>query len=144
MAGAGARIEASVCSRLVQIRHDPPRRVRPVERLEERLEGLQRNVEGDDVGGGGKAAKKQTKVLSPLSLANKTKVSFKSATSSAATLQSVIEHNAEWQWASNEHTQRPLHEARAALDQAVASNRFAQIFLTMPDNIRQEQIRIKA
>jgi len=110
----------------------PPTSAKAVITANQKPRPGKRNMEGDDEGGGGKAAKKQIKVLSPLSLANKTKVSFKSATSSAATLQSVIEHNAERQWASNEHTQRPLHEARAALDQAVASNRFAQIFLTMP------------
>ena len=81
---------------------------------------------------GGESKTPAKKQATPLALANKTKASFKSATSGVQTLTSVITTNPAWQWASNEHTLKPLQAARSALDQAVADCPFAQIFLTMP------------
>jgi ribosomal protein S10 len=83
-------------------------------------------------GGESKTPAKKQATPTPLALANTTKKSFKSATSGVQTLTSVITTNPAWQWASNEHTLKPLQAARSALDQAVADCPFAQIFLTMP------------
>jgi len=88
--------------------------------------GKRANPEGGDTK---TPAKKQA---TPLTLANKTKSNFKAATSGVQILTSVITTNPAWQWASNEHTLKPLQEARSALDQAVADCPFAQSFLTMP------------
>ena len=81
---------------------------------------------------GGESKTPAKKQATTLAMANKTKASFKSATSGVQTLTSVITTNPAWQWASNEHTLKPLQAARSALDQAVADCPFAQIFLTMP------------
>jgi len=72
------------------------------------------------------------KMATPLVLANKTKTSFRSATSGHLTLKSVISSNAAWQWAHNEITLEPLHLSERALTLAVANCPFAQSFLTMP------------
>ena len=72
------------------------------------------------------------KTATPLVLANKTKTSFRSATSGHLTLKSVISSNAAWQWAHNDITLEPLHLSERALTLAVANCPFAQSFLTMP------------
>ena len=72
------------------------------------------------------------KTATPLILANKTKTSFRSATSGHLTLKSVISSNASWQWANNDITLEPLHLSDRALTRAVAGCKFAQSFLTMP------------
>ena len=72
------------------------------------------------------------KMATPLFLANKTKTTFRSATSGHLTLKSVISSNASWQWANNDITLEPLHLSDRALTRAVAGWKFAQSFLTMP------------